>query len=231
MTLRMMEHFGVKTNWDGNVISIPQQNYQPCEFFVEPDWSAASYWYQIVSLIPGAKVQIPDLAKDSYQGDSLCGDLFKQLGVKTTWSEKGAVLENSGSTIEKLDVDFVDQPDLAQTFVVTCALKGIPFYFKGLHSLKIKETNRVAALIKELGKMGFVIAEPEEGSMAWDGTPKEKPETIEIDTYEDHRMAMAFAPAAVMFPGITICEPGVVSKSYPGYWRDLEASGFKVSEV
>ncbi|MFC0877635.1 3-phosphoshikimate 1-carboxyvinyltransferase [Saccharicrinis sp. FJH2] len=230
MTLRMMEYFGVKAEWEGDTITIAQQNYKPREFFVEPDWSAASYWYQMVSLVPGAKVEIPDLIKESYQGDSRCGELFEQLGVKTTYSDEGAVLENSGSTVEKLDVDFVDQPDLAQTFVVTCALKGIPFYFKGLHSLKIKETNRVAALIKELGKMGFVITEPEEGCMAWDGSTSEKKENIAIDTYEDHRMAMAFAPAAVMLPGIIINEPGVVSKSYPGYWKDLGLAGFNVIE-
>lgn len=228
MTLNMMADFGVKAVWEGDTITIPQQNYVPRKFFVEPDWSAASYWYQIVSLIPGARVEIPDLTKESYQGDSRCGEFFKQLGVSTHWTKNGAQLENTGSTTEKLEIDFVDQPDLAQTFVVCCALKGIPFTFSGLHSLKIKETNRVAALITELAKMGYVITEPEEGVMAWDGLSIEPESKIEINTYEDHRMAMAFAPASVKFPGLLIKDPKVVSKSYPGYWGDLQTAGFRL---
>lgn len=230
MTLDLMARFGVKATWDGDTITIPQQEYKPCEFTVEPDWSAASYWYQIISFIPGSRVEIPGLTAKSYQGDSRCGELFEKLGVKTTYTKNGAKLENTGMFEKEIDIDFVDQPDLAQTFAVTCALKGIRFNFCGLQTLKIKETDRIAALIAELGKLGCVINEPELGSLAWDGTKTAPPESIAINTYEDHRMAMAFAPAAVFFPNIAIAEPKVVSKSYPRFWEDLKHVGFVLSE-
>lgn len=231
MTLKMMAHYGVNASWTDDTISIPQQDYKACEFTVEPDWSAASYWYQIVALMSGAQVFLPGLMKDSFQGDSRCAELFTQLGVSTSFTDKGAQLRNSDSLTDRMVVDFVNEPDLAQTFAVTCALKGVPFVFTGLQSLKIKETNRVAALIAELQKMGFVLTEPDDGSLAWTGETKEPEEQLETDTYEDHRMAMALAPAAICFPGIIIRDPGVVSKSYPAFWNDLANAGFTVSEM
>ena len=121
---------------------------------------------------------------------------------------------------DKLEIDFTNVPDLAQTVVVTCCLKEIPFKFSGLQSLKIKETNRVAALINELKKLGFVLFEPAEGELAWNEERCEPESVPSIATYEDHRMAMAFAPAALLKP-IEILHPEVVSKSYPGFWEDM----------
>ena len=229
MTLDMMKHFGVKSKWEGNVIQIPMQEYKPATFTVEPDWSAASYWYQIAALSPGAVVMLKGLVSQSYQGDSRCWQLFKSLGVSTTFDKNGALLKNNNDFVTNFEADFLDQPDLAQTFVVTCLLKGITFNFTGLQSLKIKETNRVEALINEARKMGYVLFEPAEGSLSWRGETCEPHSNIEIETYEDHRMAMAFAPAALKFKGLHVVEPEVVSKSYPRFWDDLRSAGFEIT--
>ena len=136
--------------------------------------------------------------------------------------------------VERLDVDFVEMPDLAQTFVVTCCLLGVPFHFTGLQSLKIKETDRIEALKRELAKLGFQIEDRNNSELLWDGIRKKSPvspDEIAIDTYEDHRMAMAFAPVALKAGSIVINNPQVVSKSYPGYWEDLESLGFRVESL
>ena len=131
-------------------------------------------------------------------------------------------------TLPQLEYDFVSSPDLAQTFVVTCALLGIPFHFKGLSSLKIKETDRIEALKRELRKLGYVLRDLNNSELVWDGSRCEA--SMEpVDTYQDHRMAMAFAPAAFRFPDLRINDPQVVSKSYPHFWQDLAAAGFTVS--
>ena len=130
-----------------------------------------------------------------------------------------------------MEYNFVNQPDLAQTFVVTCALLGVSFRFTGLQSLKIKETDRIAALIKELGKLGYLINEENDSVLYWHGERGEADACPAIDTYEDHRMAMAFAPASMVMPEIRINEPQVVSKSYPHYWTHLEEAGFTLTEV
>lgn len=221
MTLEMMQEYGVEVEFADNVISIPSQEYTPVTFKVESDWSAASYWFEILSLVGSGGVYLIGLQQDSYQGDSKVAELFEQLGVKTDYLTDGALLTPNGQQTDRFEYDFSDQPDLAQTFAVTCCLKAIPFEFRGLQTLKIKETNRVAALINELRKLGFVLFEPEEGMLAWEGEKCEVPDAISIATYEDHRMAMAFAPAAIITP-LIIEHPQVVSKSYPSFWTDFD---------
>ena len=221
MTLDMMDEYGVEVEFVENVISIGPQEYTPVTFKVESDWSAASYWYEVLSLVGSGGVYLIGLQQDSYQGDSKVAELFEQLGVKTDYLTDGALLTPNGQQTARFEYDFSDQPDLAQTFAVTCCLKAIPFEFRGLQTLKIKETNRVAALMNELRKLGFVLVEPEEGLLAWEGEKCEVPDTISIATYEDHRMAMAFAPAAIITP-IVIEHPQVVSKSYPSFWMDFD---------
>ena len=131
--------------------------------------------------------------------------------------------------LPKLDFDFSGQPDLTQTLVVTCAAMNIPFHFTGLATLRIKESDRIEVLKREMRKLGFVIREENNSELLWDGERCEA--TMEpIDTYEDHRMAMAFAPAAVKFPGLRINNPEVVTKSYPNFWKDLQQAGFKIEE-
>jgi len=221
MTIQMMQEFGATVELTDNSIYISPQEYQPIEYYVESDWSAASYWYEILSLAGKGEVYLNGLLPNSYQGDSKVADLFEQLGIHTAYLSEGVLLTTSDTITHRMEYDFTDQPDLAQTFVVTCCLKGIPFHFTGLQSLKIKETDRIAALKKELNKLGYILNEPGTGMLAWEDKRCEPAHKINIATYEDHRMAMAFAPVALICP-ITIEHPEVVSKSYPSFWKDLE---------
>ena len=221
MTMSMMKEFGVKVAFENNEIEIEPQTYKPIQYKVESDWSAASYWYEILSIAGKGQIFLEGLNQNSYQGDSKVAELFEKLGVKTEYQVEGVLLTSTGNYTSNFEYDFVNQPDLTQTFAVTCCLKGIPFVFSGLQSLKIKETDRIAALINELKKPGFVLIEPAEGQLAWYGEKCEKAPEISISTYEDHRMAMAFAPVALEMP-IIIEHPEVVSKSYPNFWNDLD---------
>ena len=231
LTLQLMSDFGAKAEWvDEHTLTVSPQPYQSIPFYVESDWSAASYWYQIVALSKEATVTLPGLFSHSYQGDSQVARLFESLGVSTEYKDKQVTLRKSGKPVEQMGYNFINQPDLAQTFVVTCALLNIPFRFSGLQTLKIKETDRMAALIEEMGKLGFVLHESEGSVLSWNGERCERSAEA-IDTYEDHRMAMAFAPACLVLPDININNPQVVSKSYPRYWDNLRQAGFTIKEV
>ena len=232
LTLQLMNDFGVCAEWtDDHQLKVEPQAYHSIPFTVESDWSAASYWYQIVALSKEAEVTLPGLFKESYQGDSQVAGIFRSLGVETIYEDQTVTLKKSGNAIERLDYDFINQPDLAQTFVVTCALLNIPFRFSGLQSLKIKETDRMAALITEMRKLGYILRETDGAVLSWEGERCSAEEHPAIDTYEDHRMAMAFAPACLTLPEILINNPQVVSKSYPRYWEDLRQAGFIIKEV
>lgn len=230
MTLQLMEEFGVRAEWNGQTIRVRPQEYRPVPFTVESDWSAASYWYAIMALSRGSEIELLGLFKKSTQGDSAGAALFAQLGVGTTYTSRGVLLKPNGNSCRKLVYDFVNEPDLAQTFVVTCVFMQIPFRFTGLQSLKIKETDRIEALKTEMRKLGYVLKDTADSILEWDGERCEPEGDPVIATYEDHRMAMAFAPIALKRPeGIRIADPGVVSKSYPNYWKDLKAVGFQLS--
>jgi 3-phosphoshikimate 1-carboxyvinyltransferase len=232
LTLQLMNDFGVRAEWtDDHRLKVEPQAYHSTPFYVESDWSAASYWYQIVALSKEAEVTLPGLFKDSYQGDSQVAGIFRSLGVETIYKDKAVILKKNGKSVERLDYDFINQPDLAQTFVVTCALLNIPFRFSGLQSLKIKETDRMAALITEMRKLGYILHETDGSVLSWEGERCTTEEHPAIDTYEDHRMAMAFAPTCLALPEILINNPQVVSKSYPRYWEDLRQAGFIIKEV
>ena len=232
LTLQLMNDFGVRAEWtDDHRLKVVPQAYHSIPFYVESDWSAASYWYQIVALSKEAEVTLPGLFKDSYQGDSQVAGIFRSLGVETIYKDKTVILKKNGKSVERLDYDFINQPDLAQTFVVTCALLNIPFRFSGLQSLKIKETDRMAALITEMRKLGYILHETDGSVLSWEGERCTTEEHPAIDTYEDHRMAMAFAPTCLALPEILINNPQVVSKSYPRYWEDLRQAGFIIKEV
>ena len=232
LTLQLMNDFGVRAEWtDDHRLKVEPQAYHSTPFYVESDWSAASYWYQIVALSKEAEVTLPGLFKDSYQGDSQVAGIFRSLGVETIYKDKTVILKKNGKSVERLDYDFINHPDLAQTFVVTCALLNIPFRFSGLQSLKIKETDRMAALITEMRKLGYILHETDGSVLSWEGERCTTEEHPAIDTYEDHRMAMAFAPTCLALPEILINNPQVVSKSYPRYWEDLRQAGFIIKEV
>ena len=229
LTLQLMKDFGGQASWlSESSIEVSPKPYIPVSFMVESDWSAASYWYQIAALSEKAEIELIGLFPNSYQGDSRGAEVFSRLGITTEFTPQGVKLKKTGKAPEKLEEDFVDIPDLAQTFVVTCALLNIPFRFTGLQSLKIKETDRIAALRTELKKLGYVIEEENDSILMWNGERCEPEETPVITTYEDHRMAMAFAPAVICHPNMLIADPQVVTKSYPGYWEDLKQAGFQV---
>ena len=177
-----------------------------------------------------AEIELLGLFAHSYQGDSRGAEVFTRLGVHTEYTDRGVKLTRKGTPATRLDEDMVDIPDLAQTFVVTCCLMDIPFRFTGLQSLKIKETDRITALITELRKLGYVVRSEQDSILLWDGERCPADADPVIATYEDHRMAMAFAPACLVLPQIRINEPQVVTKSYPAYWEDLQKAGFKVCQ-
>lgn len=230
LTLRLMEQYGVTARWTDNTIRVAPQEYKPVRFTVESDWSAASYWYEMMLLSNHAEIELTGLFKNSFQGDARGAELFNRLGISTVFTERGVRLKRNGNTCAKLIYNFVNEPDLAQTFVVACVLTNTPFRFTGLQSLKIKETDRIEALKAEVRKLGYVLHDSNDSILEWSGERCEAEAMPVIETYEDHRMAMAFAPAAlVKEQGITIANPEVVSKSYPGYWNDLEAAGFVIN--
>jgi len=227
MTLRMMSDFGVKAEWEGQTIIVPHQEYKPIAFHVESDWSAASYWYAIAALSPNSSFKLLGLKRDSMQGDAQLATIFDSLGITTEYTSDGVIISHSGKPISSFSYNFINQPDLTQTVVVCCCLLDIPFSFSGLQTLKIKETDRIAALKNEMAKLGYILAEPAEGMLEWNGKRTEPDYEKPIRTYEDHRMAMAFAPASLVHP-IKIEHPEVVSKSYPKFWNDLQSVGFKI---
>ena len=233
MTLKLMEQFGVKHVWKGNEIRISEQKYRTRPFSVEADWSGASYWYQMAVLAEEVDVELVGLRTQSLQGDAVLAQWFEQLGIQTTGTEQGSRLTKNGQALPKfLQLNFIENPDVAQTFAVLCVMKQIPFHFTGLGTLKIKETNRIAALQDELAKFGAQLTEPAQGELKWDGTfPLEKQALPEIETYHDHRMALAFAPACQLSGPVAILDPMVVTKSYPGYWEDLKKVGFEIEPV
>lgn len=228
LTLKVMETFGADAAWTGeNSIRVNPKPYESSCLRVENDWSAASYWFQIAALARDAQIELPGLSADSLQGDRTVAAIFEPLGVGTVYTGEGIRICKTAQTAGKLEYDFTGHPDLAQTLAVTCALKNIPFRFTGLQSLRVKETDRIAALIRELDKLGYMVTGQGDSVLCWDGARKTPLPDPVIDTYEDHRMAMAFAPAALVVPRIGIRHPEVVSKSYPGFWKELARAGFE----
>ena len=237
LTLWTMREFGADADWsDFETISVAPKPYKERTYFIENDWSAASYWYEMMALSTHEddEIRLEGLMDGSKQGDSSVRYIFSLLGVKSTFeSRKEGVpttvtLRHTNRCVPRLEYDFVNSPDLAQTFVVCCALKNVHFHFTGLSTLKIKETDRIEAMKKEMRKLGYVIHDKNNSELIWDGE-RCMPE-IEggIDTYEDHRMALSFAPASLCIEGLSINNPQVVTKSYPHIWEDIKSAGFEV---
>lgn len=231
LTLQLMKQYGVSAQWKEQSLRVEPQEYKPVRFRVEADWSAASYWYEMKLLAIRSTIHLRGLFPNSMQGDARCAELFKRLGVSTEFVDGDVVLKCRRKDLPRLTYDFVNEPDLAQTFVVSCVFTNTPFRFTGLRSLRIKETDRIEALKTEMRKLGYVLNDPAEGVLEWTGERCKPESNPVIATYDDHRMAMAFAPAALMMPfGIRIADPEVVSKSYPHYWDDLKALGYEIRE-
>lgn len=220
MTLDMMKLFGIITTWTNDTIEIEKQDYLSYPYVVESDWSGASYWFSFVALAEQAELKLTGLRQKSLQGDIAIVHIMNRLGVMTTFENDGVVLKKIAHQ-DEFEYDFSDCPDLAQTVAVVCGIKGIKCRMTGLESLRIKETDRIKALKKELKKFKVKLKEVEEG--VWEIKSKFEPvdEVIEINTYEDHRMAMAFAPISTQ-QSIRINDPEVVNKSYPSFWEQYD---------
>lgn len=240
LTLWTMHEFGADADWtSADTITINAQPYKDRSYLIENDWSGASYWYEILALNddPESEIRLVGLMDGSKQGDSITRYIFSLLGVKTKFESKKAgvpqmvTLKKNGRCVPRLEYDFVSCPDLAQTFVVVCAAKGIPFRFTGLSTLKIKETDRIEALKREMRKLGYVVKDANNSELIWDGERCEPSMNMGIDTYEDHRMALAFAPFAQKMDGLVINNPQVVTKSYPHFWDDLKLADFIVESL
>lgn len=222
MTLRLMRDFGVDAVREGAVIRIPPGNYSPRPFRVESDWSAASYFYECLAIAGEGEIKLKGLFRNSLQGDSRQIKVWERLGVITRFTEEGIVLTPGPRSADRLEEDFIGMPDLVQSFAVACCLMDLPFVFKGTDTLRIKETDRVEALMNELAKMGFRLEErADDHALVWEGKKESIAEVPCISTYHDHRMAMAFAPAALKFPDLVITDKEVVTKSFPGYWEEI----------
>jgi len=230
MTLAMLEQAKIQHSWEGNVITISHQEFATTILPVEPDWSAASYWYAIAALADEAELFLPGLTQYSLQGDSVITEIMANFGITSQFKDGGVHLQKEIKPIFRKIFDLKECPDLAQTIIVVCAALGHEATFTGLETLKIKETDRVKALQNELAKIGVKLIE--KGQVyKLDCSEKFIPERIFINTYEDHRMAMAFAPLALLIPEVEIEDAMVVEKSYPAFWTDLKKVGFDVVEV
>ena len=221
MTLALLAELGIELSWDDDRISIqPKPSIDAKTVVVESDWSSASYFYSLVALSPNAEITLSSYKKSSLQGDSVLAEIYKDLGVETTFGEHSVTLKNTGNLnpSKLMSLNLIGAPDIAQTIAITCFGLGMECYLTGLHTLKIKETDRLVALKNEIEKLGGKVDITNE-------TLHLKPSTvinenISVATYDDHRMAMAFAPLAIKVP-IQIEEANVVSKSYPTFWKDL----------
>lgn len=238
MTLALLNEIGVQTSFVDNKIIVkpqftihnshPSDSEQAKQFTIESDWSSASYFYSIIALSEeNTQITLEYYKQNSFQGDSNLVELYQNFGVTTTFHENKITLTKQKRELVSLDLNLNHTPDLAQTIAVTCFGLGIGCHLTGLHTLKIKETDRLEALQKELSKLGAIVQinddsitiEPSSGIKSG----------IQIQTYDDHRMAMAFAPLAIKVP-VEIENAEVVSKSYPNFWQDLKTIGFEVSE-
>jgi 3-phosphoshikimate 1-carboxyvinyltransferase len=230
MTLDLLNQIGVKTEFIDNKITVfpKTSNLQPQTLVVESDWSSASYFYSMIALSPiGTQVTLSSYKQNSLQGDSALVEIYKDFGIETSFTDAAILLKKTSENFYSKNYDLNKSPDIAQTIAVTCLGIGIECKLSGLHTLKIKETDRLEALKMEIEKLGGQITITEDSlHLAPNNKLKEQ---VSIDTYNDHRMAMAFAPLAIK-TAIQINDAHVVSKSFPTFWEDLKTLGFKISQ-
>ena len=243
MTLKLMNQFGIHSEWREDIISIAQQEYQPTTITIENDWSAASYWYEMAALAEDVDLTIEGLKQNSIQGDSAIAEIMNQFGVKTEFTNEGIRLTKNASSkysspsphpspftqhpSKTFTHNFQSHPDLVQTMAVICAALGIDAAFSGVQNLRIKETDRLKALQTELKKIG-VLSEITNNEYRITNFEQLHPSPLTFHTYNDHRMAMSFAPLALKWGKVEIENPDVVKKSYPEFWEDLKSVGFDI---
>ncbi len=230
MTLAMLAQCGVLHQWENNTISIAPQKFTETTLTIEPDWSAASYWYMVLAFADASCITLPNLKKHSLQGDSAITQIMENFGIASAFEGDKLIIKNKNKDFKTQLYDLKKCPDLAQSIIVACAVLGVDASFTGLETLKIKETDRIAALQNELAKIGVKLNENNEVYQL-DCSQKQYPKKITIKTYEDHRMAMAFAPLAMVIDEVEIEEAMVVEKSYPRFWDDFASLGFECAII
>jgi 3-phosphoshikimate 1-carboxyvinyltransferase len=226
MTIKMMQDFGISIHRDKQTIHIKEGKYSNREYTVEADWSAAAFWYQTVAFSNKGSLLLKNLKLNSIQGDSILPTIFEQLGVKTSIKSNGILIEKTNNIKQNITLDFSQHPDIAMPIINTCAGLGVIGKFSGLESLKIKESNRIEVLESELTKLGFDFRETDENewiliNSCSPSTNEHNFSSISIDTFDDHRVAMSFAPFAILGKSINIKHPEVVIKSYPNFWLEF----------
>lgn len=224
MTLNLMEEFGICSLWHNDMIKVPPQAYQAKSFVVEADWSAASYYYSLAAIADQASIQLNGLQEESLQGDAVLVDIMKEFGIRTSFNTAGILLEKVPCEIKGFKYDCSDCPDLAQTLAVICAALNVNALLTGLETLTIKETDRIKAIKVELEKLGCVVETTEDSLWIKKGIINKK-QAIKVSTYKDHRMAMAFAPLALILDEVSMEDKSVVCKSYPKFWEDFKLLG------
>ena len=231
MTLSLLNQLRIETSFEGNILKVfPKKSIQKQTIVVESDWSSASYFYSIIASSEiGASIQLSAYKKESLQGDSCLAEIYMHFGVATVFGRDFITLKKEKvSNLETLEIDLKNAPDIAQTITVTCFSEGVSCNLIGLHTLKIKETDRLEALKEELTKLGASILVTNESLHLEKSS--EINQNISIKTYNDHRMAMAFAPLALKVP-IKILNAEVVTKSYQNFWDDMQQIGIEVAKL
>lgn len=230
MTQSLMQKSGADVDFTGNTVIIKEQKYRHFDYFtiIEPDWSAAAFWYQLAAFTSDAHIVLRGLFSESVQGDSVLPAIYNNLGISSVFTEEGLLLTKSAyPAVREFNYDFTECPDLAQAVIVTCAALGIKGHFTGLKTLRLKETDRIEALRIELTKLGYGV-DVIDNEIFLSGTifiNKHEHTPKIVKCYDDHRMAMSFATLAILRDDICIEEPEVVKKSYPGFWDDIAKAG------
>ena len=230
MTAEMMRRRGIDVETDRDSVAVANTPYRPCPSDAETDWSAATFWYEIAALTAGW-VTVRGPRGDELQGDRAVASLFERMGVLSEFTEEGLELSATPDLYSRLDADMADMPDAVPAVVVTAGMIGMPLRLTGVGALRHKESDRLAALMTEMRKFGVMMEMENDDTISWDGRRMPVTELPAVDTYGDHRLAMAFAPAAVFIPGMVVRDVEVVDKSYPAFWSDLAGAGFRLADA
>jgi 3-phosphoshikimate 1-carboxyvinyltransferase len=225
MTTRLMQNANIDVETDTTSIKISPGDYHLKPMEIEPDWSSASYWYEMVALSDDADIFIEGLKDDSCQGDRIVADIFENFGVKTRFEKEGIRIYKEGEVNNSFKFNFNDNPDIVPSVMVTCAALNIEASFSGINHLRLKESDRIEGLKNELAKIGAKLEKKGSEYLLTTSNSLNNIKEADFDTYNDHRMAMSFAPLALKINTVKICNPGVVRKSYPGFWKDINTFG------
>jgi 3-phosphoshikimate 1-carboxyvinyltransferase len=233
-TIRLLRYLGVNSNWEKEEILVEYELNDGTEMSVESDWKSASYWYEMAAIASKTDIKIKGLNPTSVQGDAIVKEIFEPLGVKTEEVKDGIVLKKVKRKIKSFEYDFLNNPDLVPTLVVTCVALHVPFRFAGVEQLRLKETDRIMILQSQMLKLGAKLTVEKKGDMetlCFNGKSKiAKLKDVAIETFNDHRMVMSFAPLAMLGINVTVDNPKVVTKAYPCYWEDYKKMSISVEQ-